>query len=47
MFPAFPQLEQCVKQLLVCLFVVKPVVELTQADEDEFSKNLKQLQTDV
>lgn len=35
------------KHLLVCLFVVKPVVELTQADEDEFSKNLKQLQTDV
>lgn len=35
------------KHLLVCLFVVKPVVELTQADEDGFSKNFKQLQKDV
>lgn len=41
----FPQLDRrwsgC---LFVCLLVVKPVFELTLADEDEFSENVKQLQ---
>lgn len=46
--PVFPQLDQCWSVFLfVYLVVVKPVIALTLADEDEFSENIKQLQRDM